>query len=184
MTESRKKYPGGLLDRRRLGSGPWDAEPDDEVCWKHPTENVGCVLRRNKFAGSWVVLVAVPPGHPLHGADPCLQLPETLAHSGTVYSGNFAYEVPGLDTTGWWWLGFDTHHPLAPVVATERFQRKVAKLQDAGRVDHEMCKSAACYERERREHYKDEGQTKILLEALVARIQGITRDSVKQAPSK
>jgi hypothetical protein len=179
MIENRKKYHKALLDRDKLGNGPWDSEPDDEVCWKHPTENLACVLRRNKFAGSWVVLVAVPPSHPLYGSDPCVSLPEILTHSGTVYSGNFAYAVPDLDTTGWWWVGFDTHHPLAPAVTTERFQRKVVKLRNSGRADHDFCKAAECYERERRGAYKNETQAKELLDAFIARIQEVAGDTTK-----
>ena len=175
--EARASYSKERLDRARwtFGPGPWNAEPDDEVCWTHPTDGVGCVLRRNSFCGSWVVLVAVPPGHPLFGLDPMDVFPEIIAISGTVYWGHFDYPIPGVGNPGkWWWIGFDTHHPLAPFVSGEDVERRLF-AKPAG---HPLQAARQQFEQEWKLTYRNETQCKQLLEAFVDRIRGVDASTV------
>src|SRR5271170_4491830 len=51
--------------------------------------------------------VGVPPGHPWFNQDYDLINPNISVHGGLTYSNN---HVPGLESDGFWWVGFDTCH--------------------------------------------------------------------------
>lgn len=95
-----------------FGPGPWAGEPG-RVDWRH--DGMPCLLRRNRM-GVWCGYVAVPPGHPLHGAGH--DVPGVSVHGGLTYSarcdgaeGIGICHVPGPGESGdVWWFGFDCAH--------------------------------------------------------------------------
>jgi len=109
---------GGLIDRTGWESGPWDDEPD-RAEWVDETTGYPCLAKRNHF-GVWCGYVAVPPGHPLHGAG--YDTPDVSVHGGLTYAApcqahgpddadSAICHVPDPgEPEDVWWLGFDCGH--------------------------------------------------------------------------
>jgi hypothetical protein len=105
-----------IRDRTGWLAGPWDAEPEDRIAWRDEDTGLPCVLLRNHM-GSWCGYVAVPPGHPWHGAK-LSEYPEGVAypkvHGGITYSNRSREHVclgsTPDDSDGLWWVGFDAGH--------------------------------------------------------------------------
>lgn len=96
----------------KWGPGPWVNEPDrvDFKAFGFP-----CLLRRNEGMGNWCGYVAVPPGHPLHGADlDAAQGKPLQVHWGLTYADACSGEICHVPAPGEpddvWWLGFDCGH--------------------------------------------------------------------------
>jgi hypothetical protein len=107
------------IDRSRWASGPWDNEPD-RVEWRDEATGLPCLLRRgNPHIGAWCGYVAMPPGHPWHGAE--YDDIDVRVHGGLTFSGP-CDEGDGTDrichvplpgeSDNVWWLGFDCGHGM------------------------------------------------------------------------
>lgn len=83
------------VDRSSWTGGPWDAEPDHEV---FEADGFICAIWRNKSTACLCGYVAVPAGHPLHGAS-------DDAFYDADHGINFAADHHGL-----WCIGFDNSH--------------------------------------------------------------------------
>jgi hypothetical protein len=92
-----------------LPPGPWHDEGDHED-FRSP-EDVPCIIHRNRV-GAWCGYVAVPPGHPWHGAN-YTEVPAEV-HGGLTYSDGCNGEICHVPSHGEsddvWWLGFDCCH--------------------------------------------------------------------------
>lgn len=102
------------VNRATWPPGPWDAEPEDRVEFRHA--GFPCLLVRGP-AGAWCGYVGLPPGHPAHGAD--WDEPATAdlsVHGGITYArpcqeGGPICHVPAPgEPDDLWWLGFDCNH--------------------------------------------------------------------------
>lgn len=106
MEATQEKKP---IDRTGWGPGPWDGEPD-RLEWR--TAAGLPALARRAGHGSWCGYVAVPPGHPLHGAH--YDDPPVDVHGGLTYAAACDGEichVPGPgEPDDVWWFGFDCAH--------------------------------------------------------------------------
>lgn len=100
-----------MIDRSKWPRGPWDEEPEDRVEFEHA--GLPCLLRRSPGSGGWCGYAAVPPGHPLHGAD-YGDLGDIEVHGGLTYSDPCAGEICHVPKPGEpddvWWFGFDCAH--------------------------------------------------------------------------
>lgn len=98
-----------MVDRTGWSAGPWDSEPD-RLEWR--AHGMPCLIARNEL-GALCGYVAVPPGHPLHGAD-LLALDGLRVHGGVTYVGPCARMICHVAETGEpddvWWVGFDACH--------------------------------------------------------------------------
>jgi hypothetical protein len=96
------------IPKAAWGDGPWQSEPDREE-W---VTEVGlpAIIRRGTF-GSWCGYVAVPPGHPAHGAGEALPVE---VHGGITYhapcSGDICHVPAPGEPDDVWWIGFDCGH--------------------------------------------------------------------------
>lgn len=96
------------IDKSGWGPGPWQDEPD-----RVEFEHLGfpCLMVRQKSHGGWCGYVAVPPGHPWHGAGYDL---DVEIHGGITYGEKCAGEICHVPKPGEpddvWWLGFDCAH--------------------------------------------------------------------------
>src|SRR5437868_461399 len=96
---------------RSIPPGPWDNEPD-RLEWRHA--GLPCLMNRNR-SGVWCGYVAVPPGHPFHGAsyddERTYDLP---SHGGLTFSSTCSGEICHVPQPGEpddvWWFGFDCNH--------------------------------------------------------------------------
>jgi len=112
------------LEKSEWGPGPWQDEPD-RVEWRHA--GLPCLVRRSPMGGNWCGYVAVPPGHPLHGAD--YDTPGVDVHGGLTYAaacdGSEGVGICHVPREGEpadvWWLAFDCHHlwDIAPCFLAE-----------------------------------------------------------------
>lgn len=100
-----------VIDRTGWASGPWDSEPD-RIQWKTAAGLPGLIVRN--YHGALCGYAAVPPDHPLHGAD--YEKPEVRVHGGLTYSAPCAEDdaichvpEPG-EPDDVWWFGFDCGH--------------------------------------------------------------------------
>jgi hypothetical protein len=95
------------------GPGPWQDEPD-RAEWRHA--GLPCLVKRSPGGGNWCGYVAVPPGHPCHGAG--YDDPEVEVHGGLTYAGlcdgqeggGICHVPRAGEPAEVWWLGFDCHH--------------------------------------------------------------------------
>jgi len=101
------------VDRTGWDPGPWDNEPD-RLEWR--SHGLPCLIVRNDL-GNLCGYVAVPPGHPDHGAH--YDAPDVEVHGGLTYSspcsahGGPICHIPSRETgvvDDVWWLGFDCGH--------------------------------------------------------------------------
>lgn len=78
-----------------------DTEPDslDFEC-----HGLTCALRKGPLPGTWSGYVAIPPEHPLHGADDAA----VEVHGGIAYADDHC--APEEPSDGRWWFGFDCYH--------------------------------------------------------------------------
>lgn len=95
----------------KWGEGPWVAEPDRVEFYAH---GLPCLMRRIVL-GSWCGYVAVPQGHPLHGAGHNDErLNDIYAHGGITYaeacSGELCHQAKPGESEDVWWFGFDCAH--------------------------------------------------------------------------
>lgn len=120
-------------DRKGWPSGPWDTEPDHEI-WTDENTGYVCAIRRVS-GGALAGYIAVPAGHPWHGADydNACEHPDdngvwlgvspgwrmVSVHGGLTYSGS-SWRDSERDGAGTglfsdadpdvWWFGFDCAH--------------------------------------------------------------------------
>lgn len=103
------------IDRSAWGPGPWDGEPD-RVQWTDAATSLPCLARRTP-CGFWCGYVAVPPGHPLHGAD--YDVPTADVHGGITFADRCEDDPSGFgichvpapgEPDDVWWFGFDCAH--------------------------------------------------------------------------
>jgi len=119
-----------LLPKSEWGDGPWQTEPD-RVEWRHA--GLPCLIRRSPgVTGVWCGYVAVPPGHPAHGAgydDVAVDV-----HGGLTYAGDCDGDEgvgichvprPG-EPADVYWLGFDCGHAFDICPALEARYRDLA----------------------------------------------------------
>lgn len=111
------------VDKSVWGDGPWTDEPD-RLEWRDDTTGLPCLALRSPMMGAWCGYVAVPPGHPWHGAD-CCDLELYAAHGGLTFAGPCDpgegpdqichVPMPG-EPDDVYWIGFDCGHAgdLAP----------------------------------------------------------------------
>lgn len=99
-----------LFDKSKWGAGPWQDEPD-----RLEFEHLGfpCLILRVPGFGHLCGYVAVPPGHPWHGAD-LVDGFEIEIHGNVTYAskckGNVCH-VPKLgEPEDVYWIGFDHAH--------------------------------------------------------------------------
>lgn len=92
------------------GDGPWQAEPD-RVEFEHA--GLPCLITRHAQNGNLCGYVAVPPGHPLHGANP-FDINVGAAHGGVNYGapcgGHICHVPEPGEPDNVWWFGFDCAH--------------------------------------------------------------------------
>ncbi len=97
------------IDKSTWGEGPWQTEPD-RVEWEHA--GLPCLALRSEFSGNWCGYAAVPPGHPLHGAE--YDDVAVDVHGGPTYSAQCQGDICHVPKPGQpddvWWIGFDCHH--------------------------------------------------------------------------
>jgi hypothetical protein len=101
-----------VVNRNGWPAGPWDAEPENRVEWRH--EGVPCLLVRHPRYGHWCGYAAVEPGHPWHGKD-YDDVPVDV-HGGLTYADKCG-AIPAVchvpqpgEPDDVWWLGFDCAH--------------------------------------------------------------------------
>lgn len=113
-----------------LGPGPWSDEPDHVEFEAH---GLPCLIHRNPL-GAWCGYAAVPPGHPLHGAD--FGSVDTNVHGGLSYGGACRGEICHVPKPGEpdnvWWFGFDCSHfgDLIPWEEKFRSERGFGERED------------------------------------------------------
>jgi len=100
------------VNRSRWSRGPWDNEPD-KAEWRTAAGYHAIALRVHH--GAWCGYVAVPPGHPCHGADYETETTSDLeVHGGLTYAsachGNVCHVPAPGEPDNVWWIGFDTAH--------------------------------------------------------------------------
>ena len=105
------------VDRTKWTPGPWDAETEDKVEFRHA--GFPCLLVRGP-AGAWCGYVGVPPGHPLHGKRATYEedcpVGKLRVHGGITYeapcqAGGHICHIPAPgEPDDVWWLGFDCNH--------------------------------------------------------------------------
>lgn len=97
------------VNEHRYGPGPWVGEPD-RLEWRY--RGLPCLMVRNVEIGNWCGYVAVPPGHPWHGA--ASGALDVDAHGGLTYADACAGSICHVPHPGEpddvWWLGFDCGH--------------------------------------------------------------------------
>lgn len=106
-----------VIDRTSWTSGPWDSEPD-RIQWKTAAGLPGLIVRN--YSGALCGYAAVPPGHPLHGAD--YDDARVDVHGGLTYAdacredGPICHVPEPGEPDDVWWFGFDCNHyqDLAP----------------------------------------------------------------------
>lgn len=96
------------LPKMEWGDGPWVRE-NDRVEWRE--NGLPCLILRNQM-GAWCGYVAVPPGHPWHGAHP-LDVPADV-HGGISYCATCTARICHVPAPGEsddvWWVGFACVH--------------------------------------------------------------------------
>lgn len=111
----------GWVNRAEWPPGPWDAEPEDKVEFRHA--GFACLLVRGS-AGAWCGYVGMPPGHRWHGAayDDVRVIDEEGeasypdVHGGLTYAaacqvnGHICHAPAPGEPDDIWWLGFDCNH--------------------------------------------------------------------------
>lgn len=113
------------MPRSAWPPGPWQNEPD-RVQWRDRGSGLDCLALR-QHGGFWCGYVAMPPGHPWHGAD--FDDVKVVVHGGLTFAAPCMTEgdhrervchlvLPG-DPDDVWWLGFDSAHggDLMPFMA-------------------------------------------------------------------
>lgn len=102
----------------KFGEGPWVDEPDRKEWVAH---GLPCIVKRNSELGTMCGYVAVPPGHPLHGAGDCdaddrkrALLREMPSHGGVTYAqpceGDVCHVPAPGEPDNVWWFGWDAGH--------------------------------------------------------------------------
>lgn len=99
-------------DKRNWRPGPWINEPD-RVEWRH--RGLPCLIVRN-HTGALCGYVAVPPGHPAHGAG--YDSVNVDVHGGLTFANHCDTSERALichtpepgEPDDVWWLGFDCAH--------------------------------------------------------------------------
>src|SRR5260221_8568664 len=97
------------IDKSKWGRGPWQNEPD-----RIEYEHLGfpCLIVRVDHSGHLCGYVAVPPGHPWHGAD--YNDVSADVHGGLTYGDTCAGRICHVPKPGEpdnvFWLGFDCGH--------------------------------------------------------------------------
>jgi len=103
MTDLSEKY-----QKEAWGPGPWQDEAD-RCEWRY--DGFPCLIVRGSV-GALCGYVAVPPGHPWHGAH-CDSV-DVAVHGGLTYSGrcggNICHEPMPGESHDAYWLGFDCAH--------------------------------------------------------------------------
>jgi hypothetical protein len=122
------------VDRSKWGRGPWDAEPEDKVEFRHA--DLPCLLVRGP-AGAWCGYVGVPPDHPLHGKRATYEaecpVGNLSVHGGITYEapcqvGGHICHVPAPgEPDDVWWLGFDCNHSGDVAPKYEGFDSRLGK---------------------------------------------------------
>jgi hypothetical protein len=111
------------VDRTGWDKGPWDDEPD-RVEWRTAAGLPGLALRAR--SGNWCGYVAVPPGHPAHGAQ--YSDLDVEVHGGLTYANRCAGRICHVPEPGEpddvYWLGFDCAHAWDIRPADDAFWRK------------------------------------------------------------
>lgn len=115
------------IDRAGWPAGPWDAEPEDRVEWRH--KGVPCLAVRQE-AGAWCGYAAVPPSHPWYPPAERDPEAEVSVHGGITF-GDFCHEggpichvaLPG-EPEKVYWLGFDCLHSSDENPADSEFRKK------------------------------------------------------------
>lgn len=148
-------------EKSAWGPGPWDDEPD-RVEWREPTmPGLVCLVARGPM-GNWCGYVAVPPGHPAHGAD--YNDVEVSVHGGLTYAERcqagpaaFVCHVPAPgEPDDVWWLGFDCGHAFDYSPAMEARMRMSSRLLiEKGRAKGDPEFAAWLKERAEAATYKD-----------------------------
>jgi hypothetical protein len=107
MTTHQEKTPEiAAVSREGWPAGPWDGEPDHLV-FKTKAGLPGMIHRNN--LGALCGYVAVPPGHPAHGAN--YDDVRVDVHGGLTYGSKCCCHVPEPgEPADVWWLGFDCAH--------------------------------------------------------------------------
>jgi len=114
------------IDKSDWGEGPWQTEPD-RVDFQHA--GLPCLLLRHPNWGHWCGYVAVPPGHPLHGADwkTDERVGSLEAHWGINYSdpchGAICHVPAPGEPDNVWWFGCDFHHLTDSAPGRVAFER-------------------------------------------------------------
>lgn len=112
MSTSRRSWRLRIERSSPLPTGPWDYEPD-RAEWRDEDTGLPCLARRGPL-GQWCGYVAVPPGHPWHGAD-YDALPVDV-HGGLTFaapcdeSAGICHAPRPGEPGDVWWLGFDCAH--------------------------------------------------------------------------
>ncbi len=109
------------IDKSTWGDGPWQQEPDR---WEGEHEGFPLLAVRQPNHGAWCGYVAVPPGHPWHGAEP-----DASVHGGVTYGAKCFGDICHVPKPGEpddvYWVGFDCVHAfdLAPAHEADLPQR-------------------------------------------------------------
>lgn len=85
MTES-------FVDRSGWPPGPWDGEPD-RAAWTDAGTGLACRIERVPGSGHLAGIVALPPGHPLHGksgSEAAMPVPASKWPANTDLGGHVA----------------------------------------------------------------------------------------------
>jgi hypothetical protein len=97
------------IPKAEWGKGAWQTEPD-----RLEFEHLGftCLIRRNMMHGHLCGYVAVPPGHPWHGATPD-EIDADVHGSlnyGSPCNGDICHVPKPGEPADVYWLGFDCGH--------------------------------------------------------------------------
>lgn len=153
MTTS-DKYP----KKEEWGPGPWQDEPDRMEFWSH---GLRCFMCRNEVYGSWCGYVAVPKGHPLHGASyDAAEEAGLRAHGGLTYAGEAVRDDITEAPEGAWWLGFDCMHAWDLWPGSEAMARSIGMPGPVLRFSREV--------------YRDEAYVRAECESLAAQLMAAT----------
>lgn len=120
------------VDKSAWGDGPWADEPD-RLEWRDDKTGLPCLALRSPVLGAWCGYVAIPPGHPWHGADYC-DLEVYAAHGGGLTFAGPCDPGEGPDQIchvpmpgepdDVYWIGFDCGHATDVAPAMVAYNRR------------------------------------------------------------
>jgi hypothetical protein len=122
-------------------SKPWLDEPDHEA---FESSGLPCIIHRSPATGAWCGYVAVPHGHPLHGAD--YDSADVSVHGGLTHAapceGDICHAAKPGESDNAWWFGFDCAHSGDYMPKMGRFG-DVSEYRDRVYAVGETCRLAA-----------------------------------------